>query len=85
LVQGAAIVTDAGDVISNIQTVNGQSRIETTLQLDYTFGLGLKGFAWDIANGGKSPSNAALATGSNWDMIVSDKKHTAGVITIGQA
>ena len=85
LVQGAAVVTDAGDVISNIQTVNGQSRIETTLQLDYTFGLGLKGFAWDIANGGKSPSNAALATGSNWDMIVSDKKHTAGVITIGQA
>ena len=85
LVQGAAIVTDAGDVISNIQTVNGKDRIETTLQLDYSFGLGLKGYAWDVANGGKSPSDAALSTGSNWDRVATDRKHTAGVLTIGQA
>lgn len=82
LVDSAAIVHDAGDVISNIETVNGKSRIETTMQVDYTFGLGLKGYAWDEANGGKSPSNAALATGSNWDKVATDIKHTAGVIAI---
>jgi hypothetical protein len=85
LVAGAATVTDSNDVISNIQTLNGQTRIETTLQMDYTFGLGLKGYTWDEANGGKSPSDEAIATGSNWDVVVSSIKQTAGVLTIGAA
>jgi hypothetical protein len=85
LADSAAIVFDGSDVISNIQTVNGQTRIETTMQVDYTFGLSLKGYTWDEANGGKSPSDAALATGSNWDKVATNIKQTAGVITIGDA
>lgn len=85
LADSAAIVHDGSSVITNVQTGNGKERIETTFQADYDFGLGLKGFAWDIANGGKSPTNAELATGSNWDMFVSSVKSTAGVITIGDA
>lgn len=85
LAAGAAIVHDAGDLISNIETKNGQTRIETTMQVDYTFGLGLKGYTWDEANGGKSPSNAALGTGTNWDKVATDIKHTAGVVLIGDA
>ena len=83
LADSAAIVYDGGDVISNIETNNGQTRIETTMQVDYTFGLGLKGYAWDEANGGKSPTDAELATGSNWDKVATDIKNTAGVIAIG--
>lgn len=83
LVESAAIVHDAGDVISNVETKNGQTRIETTMQVDYTFGLGLKGYTWDEANGGKSPSDAELATGTNWDKVATSIKHTAGVILIG--
>lgn len=83
LVEGAATVFDSSDVISNIQTVNGQTRIETTLQVDYSFGLSLRGYTWDEANGGKSPSDAALATGSNWDKVATSIKATAGVIAIG--
>lgn len=83
LAQDAAIVIDAGDVISNIETTNGQTRIETTMQVDYTFGLGLKGYTWDETNGGKSPTDAELATGTNWDKVATDIKHTAGVLTIG--
>ncbi|MNS76176.1 hypothetical protein D3C72_1097150 [compost metagenome] len=85
LVSGAATVTDAGDVITNISTVNGGERIVTTMQADYTFGLGLKGYTWDEANGGKSPTDAELATGTNWDKVATDIKHTAGVIAIGDA
>ncbi|CAB3922359.1 major capsid protein [Achromobacter deleyi] len=85
LVAGAATVTDAGDVITNIDTTNGKERIETTMQVDYTFGLGLKGYTWDEANGGKSPTDAELATGTNWDKVATDIKHTAGVIAIGDA
>lgn len=85
LSQNAAVVHDGSDLITNVDTGNGKQRIETTFQADYTFGLGLKGYAWDTANGGHSPSDAAIATGSNWDQFVTSIKHTAGVITIGDA
>ncbi len=84
LAEGAAIVFDGGDVISNVETTNGKNRIETTLQVDYTFGLSLKGYTWDEGNGGKSPTNSDISTGSNWDKVASDIKNTAGVITIGK-
>lgn len=83
LVPGAATVYDGGDLVSNIQTANGQTRIETTMQVDYSFGLALKGYTWDETNGGKSPTDAALATGTNWDMVASSIKQTAGVIALG--
>lgn len=85
LVQGAALVHDGRDLISNVQTSNGKERIETTLQVDYTFGVGLKGYTWDQTAGGKSPTDAELATGTNWDKTATSIKHTAGVALIGDA
>lgn len=83
LTRGAALVKDGSDIITNIATTNGKTRIETTLQMDYSFGTGLKGYTWDETNGGKSPSDAALGTGTNWDKVMSSDKHTAGVVIIG--
>jgi len=85
LVEGAATVMDSNDVITNIETKNGQTRIETTLQMDYTYGLGLKGYAWDAANGGESPMDVELETGTNWRKVESSIKHTAGVMAVGAA
>lgn len=85
LVDGAAIVHDAGDLISNVETNNGADRIVTTFQADYTYGLGLKGYAWDTANGGRSPLDAEIATGTNWDLVATSIKHTAGVLAIADA
>ncbi len=85
LADSAAIVHDGSDVITSVVTSHGKERIETTFQSDYSFGLGLKGYAWDVANGSKSPASAELATGSNWDQFVASVKSTAGVITIGDA
>lgn len=85
LASGGVTVMDGSDVITNIETSNGQTRIETTMQADYSFGLGLLGYAWDTTNGGKSPTDAEIATGTNWDKVATDIKHTAGVITIGDA
>jgi len=85
LVQGGAMVNNTSDVLPNIDTTNGKKRIETTMQIDYTFGVGLKGYTWDEANGGKSPTDAELATGSNWDQVMADVKHTAGVIAVADA
>lgn len=82
LASGAATVYDGSDLITNVSETNGKARIETTFQADYTFGLALKGYAWDTASGGKSPTDAEIATGSNWDRIASNVKHTAGVLAI---
>lgn len=77
------VVSDGGDVISNIDTVNGKERIETTLQIDYTFGLRMRGWSWNTAH--KSPTDVQLASGANWTMVASDVKHTAGVLTVCSA
>jgi hypothetical protein len=84
LATGGIVVHDAGDLVTNIERSNGSQRIKTTMQADYTFGLGLKGYAWDTGNGGKSPTDADLTTGSNWDKIATSIKHTAGVVCLSQ-
>jgi hypothetical protein len=83
LAQSGIVVHDAGDLITNVETSNGSQRIKTTMQADYTFGLGLKGYAWSKSVA--SPTDAELGTGSNWTKIATSVKHTAGVLTLGQA
>ena len=79
--QNAGIVVEnASDLVTNINTDNGNIRIETTFQADYAFGLGIKGYAWDVANGGKSPDDTDIGTGTNWDKFVTCDKDTAGVL-----
>lgn len=85
LTSGGIVISNGSDIITNAVTTNGKERIETTFQADYSFGIGLKGFTWDEANGGKSPTDAELATGTNWDKTATSIKDTAGTITIGDA
>jgi len=82
LAAGGVTIYDGSSLITNIETTNGRERIVTTMQADYDFGVALKGFQWDTANGGKSPTDAELATGSNWDKVATSTKHTAGVLTL---
>lgn len=82
LVQGGVTIYDGSDLITNIETSNGNQRITTTMQADYTFGVSVKGFQWDTANGGKSPTDAEIKLGSNWDKVATSVKHTAGVLTL---
>jgi hypothetical protein len=79
---GGVTIADSGDLITNIETTNGYDRIITTLQSDYTFGLNVKGYRW---NGSASPLNAALGTGTNWDLVAQSIKNSAGVILVGDA
>ena len=82
LVDRGIVVDNTSDIVTNLDTTNGNERIETTWQADYTFGCKLKGYAWDIANGGKSPLDAELFTGTNWDLVMASTKHTAGTLAI---
>lgn len=79
------IVDNTSDIIANMDTANGSTRIQTTWQADYSFGLKLKGYSWDVANGGKSPIDSELFTASNWDKAVAENKHTLGTLAIVDA
>jgi hypothetical protein len=77
---GAIIVDRNNDFDANEETSNGDENIKRTYQAEWSFNLGIAGHAWDKANGGKSPTNAALLTGTNWDKIVTSNKDLGGVI-----
>ena len=83
LTVGAIVIGGTSDLITNADTSNGNKRIETTFQADYTFTMKIYGYSWDAANGGKSPTDADIATGTNWDAFYTDVKNSAGVLTIG--
>lgn len=83
LTAAAAVMGDGSDIITNVQTNNGKQRIETTFQADYDFNLMLKGYTWDTTNGGKSPTDADLGTGSNWDLTANNIKFQAGALAVG--
>ena len=85
VVVGGIVVDNSSDIITNMETSNGKQRIETTWQADYSFGVRLKGYKWDEANGGASPDDAALFTGTNWDLAMASTKHTLGTLAVADA
>jgi hypothetical protein len=80
LTQGALYVGENNDFNANEETRNGNENIQTSYQAEWTYNVGVKGYAWDKANGGKSPTDAALFTSTNWDRYATSQKDLAGVI-----
>ena len=80
LTEGAVSIMQQNDMDSNVDTRNGNNNILRTWQAEWSYMIGVKGYAWDKVNGGAAPSAAALATGSNWDKYVTNIKDTAGVL-----
>lgn len=62
----------------------GSENLYFEWQAEYSYNLRLKGCKWDTTNGGKNPTNAAVATATNWDDAVSDDKGLPGVIVTSQ-
>jgi hypothetical protein len=77
---GGVTVGNTTDIVTNLERTNGQSPIQGSYMVDYAFSIGIKGYAWDMANGGKSPVTGDLGTGANWDQYVDSVKDTAGVL-----
>ena len=80
LVPGAVIIDQNDDYTANEEAKNGGENIIRTYQAEWSYNVGVKGFAWDKANGGKSPNDAALLTSTNWDKYATSHKDLAGVI-----
>ena len=80
LIPGAVLVEDNGDFFQNEEVSNGKENIEATIQSEWTYNVGLNGFAWDKTNGGASPTTAALTTSANWDKVATSHKNLGGVV-----
>lgn len=80
LVPGAIMVDQNNDFDANEETKNGDENIIRTYQAEWSYELGIMGFAWDKANGGKSPNDAAILQGTNWDRYSTSEKDLAGVL-----
>ena len=72
-----AVLTE--DQYITTEEVTGGEQIVNRIQGEYAFNLGVKGFRWDITNGGANPDDTSLGTGSNWDKAVTSDKDLAGV------
>ena len=70
--------TEEEELVS--ENVTGKENLITRLQGEFAYNMGVKGFKWDIGNGGANPNDATLGTGSNWDAVRGSHKDFAGVI-----
>ena len=84
LVEDAIVVNDNNDFFANMVTSNGDENIKASYQAEWTFGAAVKGYAWDMSSGGKSPTDTAIGTPTNWDKIASSNKDTAGVLLVSK-
>ena len=80
LVPGAAVITLNDDYDSNVETKNGDENLRRTMQAEWSYNVGVKGFSWDKTSGGKAPTDAALFTQANWDRYATSHKDLAGVV-----
>lgn len=84
LVSGAIAVDQNGDYTDNTEGKNGDENIQRTWQAEWSYNVGIQGWAWDKTSGGKSPNDAAIGAAGNWDRYATSIKDLAGVDMITQ-
>lgn len=80
LVEGAINLANTRPLDVEIDPVTGKNNLVLRLQGEYDFTVGVKGARWDETNGGANPTDAAVATSTNWDSTATTLKDRAGLI-----
>jgi hypothetical protein len=80
LVVGAVTAEDSEEELIHAELITGLENLVVRLQGEFAYNLSVKGAQWDVGNGGPNPSNAALATTTNWDKVATSYKNLAGVV-----
>lgn len=78
LTEGAIRVETNADLVTNLETSNGDENILRTWQAEWSYNLSLKGMKYVSASA--SPSDAVLATPASWGQAVTDIKNLPGVL-----
>ena len=82
LVSGAVMVHDNADFYATMQEQTGKENITATYQAEWSYNIGVQGYTWNTTAGGRSPSDTALGTSSNWVKTATSIKDTAGVLVL---
>lgn len=82
IVEGGLTVEDSEEQTFWSQEITGLENLSVRYQGEYAFNIGVKGFTWDVANGGANPTDGAVGTGTNWDATATSFKDFAGVSII---
>lgn len=85
LVRDAVKVEESEEESFHTEIVSGLENLVRRWQAEYAFNVSCRGYKWDITNGGANPSDATLATVTNWDKVATSNKHTPGVLLITNA
>lgn len=80
----AVVIGRNNDFLANVETSNGDENIKRTYQAEWSYNVGVQGFAWDKTAGGKSPNDAALGAAANWDKYVTSFKDLGGIVVKSQ-
>ncbi|WP_398470710.1 major capsid protein [Tardiphaga sp.] len=78
LQEGAGEVKISEDPDVVFADVTGKENLIKRCQGEGAYNLSLRGHKWNIAGGGRNPSNAAVATASNWTRNVASHKDLPG-------
>jgi len=76
----AVVLEDSENPLMYADVITGKENIVARLQGESAYNVSCKGFKWDVANGGVNPTDAALATSTNWDSVMDSVKDLAGIV-----
>lgn len=80
LVEGAGlIVQDTDPVTIYNDFLPGKENLTVIMQGEFAYNVGVKGYKWDVQNGGANPTSSAIGTSSNWDQVMTSIKDLPGV------
>lgn len=80
LVEGAVLVEESETLTAAFEgPITGFEGLMYTFQAEWAYNISIIGHKWNIAGGGKNPTDAALGTTSNWELAASSPKHGAGI------
>jgi hypothetical protein len=86
LVPGAIQISQSEPkTIVGADLVTGLHNLVYRFQAEYAYNVAIKGFQWDVTNGGANPTDANVATTTNWDQIDTSDKTLAGVLLVNKA
>lgn len=80
LVEGAVSVTNSELERMVVQPITGGENLVLDMQGEGAHNLEVKGAKWDVGNGGLNPTEANLATKTNWDPSGVHYKNRAGCL-----
>lgn len=82
---GAINMTERSGRLTRVDEVTDLENLGVRWASEGSVRMGLLGYAWDIANGGRSPTDAAIETGTNWDAVVDNTLTGFSVVEVEKA